>query len=89
MTVWKGNKYVYQFNHDVLFLLPSIDDMKTISISSHDEENFSCFDLGPEICKEVEMGIKECIIEDIGTFNNCFMRLWCPNPGNNIEILIS
>ena len=88
MTVLEGRKYLYQINKDFIYLVPRTEEIKTVSIESRLDEDFSIYDLGPEICKETEMGIQELVIEDVGIYNNCFMRIAMPNPGNNIEIII-
>ena len=88
MVINKGRKYVYQFNNDNIFLIPNANNIKMVSISSYEDEDFSFFMFGPEIYKEIEMGVREVVIDDIGTFSNCVLRVRCPNPGNNIEIKI-
>ena len=88
MNVFTGRKYIYQFSSDYIYLDPIMEGIKTITIQSRYDEDFSIFDFGPEVCKEIEMGVDEVVSEDIGVYHDCFMRISMPNPGNNIEIFI-
>jgi hypothetical protein len=84
----KGRKYIYQFTADQIILVPTVDEVHGVTITPYPDEDYSIFDFGPEICKQVQVGAESCTISDVGTFENLRVTVLQPNPGNNIEIII-
>ena len=88
MQLMKGRKYIYQFTADRILLVPLVDEVKSVTILAYPDEDFSIFDFGPEVCKEVQIGAETCTISDVGTFSDLRVTVLQPNPGNNIEVLV-
>lgn len=88
MTTLAGKKYVYQINPDQILLIPRVDNIHQVELIPYPDEDFSLLDFGPEICKEIEIGVESASIDNVGEFTDLRMRIWQPDPGNNIEIML-